>query len=92
MARWPEGQVQLIKCGYACFKHNQALRAWDVWRMKVEVGPYVPCVGWICAREKMALARSVPQVQFNEDGVWHDFASDEEQGRTALNAGLWSLS
>jgi hypothetical protein len=29
---------------------------------------------------------NVPQVQFNDDGVWHDFAPE---GRTALNAGPW---
>jgi hypothetical protein len=37
----------------------------------------------------------VPQVQFNEDGVWHDFAPDHQEGegggrrRTALKAGPW---
>ena len=29
---------------------------------------------------------NVPQVQFDEDGVWHDFAPE---GRTALKAGPW---
>jgi hypothetical protein len=33
--------------------------------------------------------RNVPQVQFNEDGVWHDFAPDQGEGRTALKAGPW---
>jgi hypothetical protein len=31
----------------------------------------------------------VPQVQFNEDGVWHDFAPDQGAGRKALKAGPW---
>ena len=29
---------------------------------------------------------NVPQIQFNDDDVWHDFAPD----RATLNAGLWS--
>ena len=29
---------------------------------------------------------NVPQIQFNNDGVWHDFAPG---GRTALKAGPW---
>ena len=28
---------------------------------------------------------NVPQIQFNDDGVWHDFAPD----RVALNTGPW---
>jgi hypothetical protein len=28
----------------------------------------------------------VPQIQFNQDGVWHDFAPE---GRTGLKAGPW---
>jgi hypothetical protein len=32
---------------------------------------------------------NVPQVHFNEDGVWHDFAPDQGEGRTALNEGPW---
>ena len=38
---------------------------------------------------RVDLDRNVPQVQFNEDGVWHDFAPDEGEGRTALKAGPW---
>ena len=32
-------------------------------------------------------AGNVPQIQFNDDGVWHDFAP----GRAALKAGPWFL-
>ena len=31
---------------------------------------------------------NVPQIQFNDDGVWHDFAPE---GRTGLVAGPWFL-
>jgi hypothetical protein len=31
---------------------------------------------------------NVPQVQFNQDGVWHDFAPEGE-GRVGLKAGPW---
>ena len=111
-----------------CFKHNQALRPGDVWRMKVEGGgaaagfageAYDPtrddetsdstastliaiCSGLRLEEERhipsllpfeIALRvnhdGNVPQVQFNEDGVWHDFAPDQGEGRTALKAGPW---
>ena len=29
---------------------------------------------------------NVPQIQFNDDGVWHDFTPE---GKTALKAGPW---
>jgi hypothetical protein len=33
---------------------------------------------------------NVPQVQFNEDGVWHDFSkAGRAEGRAAVNAGPW---
>ena len=37
---------------------------------------------WPCAGEAVS---NVPQIQFNDDDVWHDFAP----GRVALKAGPW---
>jgi hypothetical protein len=147
-ASWAKGEDGEVvegrphcEAGYAFFKHNQAFRPGDVWRMKVEggrragagfageaydptrhyetedstacvhlgdgstyiysglsldeeqhdhydyLGPHVPS----SPPFEMALRvdHDVPQVQFNEDGVWHDFAPGQGEGRTALKAGPW---
>ena len=73
----------------AAFKHSQSLEAGDVWRMKVVEGGRV-CVGiaaegytiWPFALTRTATC--MPQLRFNEDGQWHDFAPE---GGTRLKAG-----
>jgi hypothetical protein len=53
------------------------------------LGPHVPSSSPFEMALRVDLDRNVPQVHFNEDGVWHDFAPDRGEGRTALNAGPW---
>jgi hypothetical protein len=47
-------------------------------------GPYIPEAPFDLALRCEAVS-SVPQFQFNDDDVWHDFAPD----RAALKAGPW---
>ena len=53
------------------------------------LGPHVPSSPPYEVALRVDHDCNVPQVQFNEDGVWHDFAPDEGEGRTALKAGPW---
>jgi hypothetical protein len=48
------------------------------------LGPHIPKAPFDLAVRCEAVS-NVPQIQFNDDDVWHDFAPD----RAALKAGLW---
>ena len=130
-----EGRLQLSEGAEACFKHNQALRPGDVWRMKVEggegacpgfageaydparndatynstacvylidgttcicpglsldeedhfhdghLGPHVPSSSPFEVALRVDHDGNVPQVQFNEDGVWHDVCTRPRRRR-----------
>jgi hypothetical protein len=53
------------------------------------LGPHVPSSPPFEVALRVDHDGNVPQVQFNEDGVWHDFAPDQGEGRTVLKAGPW---
>jgi hypothetical protein len=50
----------------------------------VHLGPHIPEAPFDLALRCEAVS-NVPQIQFNDDDVWHDFAPD----RAALKAGPW---
>ena len=53
------------------------------------LGPHLPPkTGSFVVSLRADADGNVPQVQFNQDGVWHDFAPEGE-GRVGLKAGPW---
>jgi hypothetical protein len=53
------------------------------------LGPHIPEIKPYQLALRMDKESNVPQLQFNEDGVWHDFAPE---GEGALKAGPWFSS
>ena len=69
--------------GTTCIKTDISQDGQDHYHDR-HLGPHIPEAPFDLALRCEAVS-NVPQIQFNDDDVWHDFAP----GRAALKAGPW---